>query len=167
MFGGANNALHRATKQTAQHKSTEDHNKSASTSLNTFSAQATCSASAHGVLSLVRNARKMAEVSTADLVSLASAGLVAGKCQSEQSKNKEKQEMFSLTTTGDKKTNQLLSFLQCQVKAVKTCDDKSRAYTKCHQSFMGTGSYQGRKHCGLEMQALWECVIVVSSSAPP
>jgi hypothetical protein len=114
----------------------------------------------------------MKEVSTADLVSLASAGLVAGKCQSEynslvKNKSKKKQETFSLTTTGDKKTNQLLNFLHCQVKAVKICDEQSKAYTKCHQSFMGTGSYQGRKHCGLEMQALWECIVVVAGTAPP
>ena len=85
------------------------------------------------------------------------------KCQSEYNAVRKKKRI-NLDTTGDKKTNSLLSYLQCQVQKnglpnVKIlCNDISKEYTKCHQSFMGTGSYQGRKDCGKEMNELWDCV---------
>ena len=85
-------------------------------------------------------------------------------------KNKKK---IQLDSTGDKKTNALLAFLKCQVKATKTattnevngssnsasCQAQDKEYTLCHQSFMGVGSYKGKKHCGDQMAALYKCIV--------
>jgi hypothetical protein len=86
---------------------------------------------------------------------------IASKCQSEYNSIKKKKDI-SLQTTGDQKTNLLLNLLRCQVKATtaKSCKEIEKEYTKCHQSFMGTGSYKGKKHCGDELQALYDCVLI-------
>ena len=63
-----------------------------------------------------------------------------------------------LTKTGDSRTNLLLNFLQCQVKATKTCMKEEKSYSNCHKSVMGTGSYDGRRDCGCEMEKLYYCV---------
>eukprot|EP00092_Neocalanus_flemingeri_P035662 GFUD01038827.1.p1 GENE.GFUD01038827.1~~GFUD01038827.1.p1 ORF type:complete len:121 (+),score=44.15 GFUD01038827.1:111-473(+) len=70
---------------------------------------------------------------------------------------------ISLTATGDKLPNQLVSFLSCQVKSspVPSCKQLLTAYEKCHNSVMGTGSYPttGRRHCGEELESLYNCVV--------
>lgn len=71
---------------------------------------------------------------------------------------------INLDITGDKKTNALLAFLKCQAKASKaadvipSCQIQDKEYTLCHQSFMGVGSYKGKRHCGDQMEALYNCV---------
>ena len=76
----------------------------------------------------------------------------------------QKKKKISLDTTGDKKTNALLAFLKCQAKASKaaevipSCQAQDKEYALCHQSFMGVGSYKGKKHCGDQMEALYNCV---------
>ena len=89
----------------------------------------------------------------------------SGICQSEF-KQLRKKKNISLETTGDKKTNALLSYLQCQIKkdvnVKSSCNNFSKEYTKCHQSFMGTGSYKGRQNCSHEMKELYDCVLNAS-----
>jgi hypothetical protein len=86
--------------------------------------------------------------------------LVEEKCMSKYlitSKKKNKQ-VFDMAATGDRKTNLMLSFLQCQLKVTKTCLDQEKEYTSCHKSFMGVGSYKGRRHCGDKMMSLYNCL---------
>eukprot|EP00090_Calanus_glacialis_P002251 TRINITY_DN11687_c0_g1_i1.p1 TRINITY_DN11687_c0_g1~~TRINITY_DN11687_c0_g1_i1.p1 ORF type:complete len:105 (-),score=38.21 TRINITY_DN11687_c0_g1_i1:62-376(-) len=69
----------------------------------------------------------------------------------------------TLSNTGDKLPNQLVSFLTCQVKnsPIPSCKDLVTSYEKCHNSVMGTGSYPatGRRHCGEELAGLYNCVV--------
>jgi len=81
---------------------------------------------------------------------------VAGKC-AEQYKSLAKKKEISMKATGDQKNNALVTFLQCQVKATKTCKEWEKEYTLCHKSFMGMGSYKGKRHCGEELTALYQC----------
>jgi len=63
-----------------------------------------------------------------------------------------------LAATCSRDTNGLLKALQCDSKATKTCADTLAAYMQCHGSIMGTGSFQGQMHCGLEMAKLLGCL---------
>ena len=84
--------------------------------------------------------------------------LVHGKCATEY-KSLSKKKNVSIDATGDQKNNALVVFLQCQVKATKTCNDLEKEYSLCHKSFMGMGSYKGKRHCGEELAALYQCAI--------
>ena len=86
--------------------------------------------------------------------------LVVPKCQALLKSVQKKKKKIDLASTGDSKTNLLLDLLKCQVKKDKeiSCTDQLKEYNKCHSSFMGTGSYQGRQHCQEEMQTLYYCV---------
>ena len=51
-----------------------------------------------------------------------------------------------------------VKFLQCESKARKLCDTALKSYEKCHGAVMGTGQYNGRRDCGSELEALFDCV---------
>ena len=74
-------------------------------------------------------------------------------------KTVKKKKGISLQSTGDQKTTLLLNLLKCQAKATKTCKEEEKEYTKCHNSFMGTGVYKSKRNCGDEMEALYSCVL--------
>jgi hypothetical protein len=76
------------------------------------------------------------------------------RCASVTTKKK-----IDLDATGDQKTNALLGFLKCQVKASKMCKLEEKEYIACHQSIMGVGTYKGARHCGKEMESLYKCVL--------
>mmetsp|Transcript_13709 Transcript_13709/g.15038 ORF Transcript_13709/g.15038 Transcript_13709/m.15038 type:complete len:109 (+) Transcript_13709:50-376(+) len=81
---------------------------------------------------------------------------VSSKCTLQHKSIKKKK--INLSATGSPANNALVSFLRCQVKATKTCADFEKEYTLCHKSFMGTGSYNGKRECGEELEALYTCV---------
>jgi hypothetical protein len=84
---------------------------------------------------------------------------VADKCASAYKSlvNKKK---ISMDATGDQKNNALVIFLQCQVKTgSKNCKDAEKEYSLCHKSFMGMGSYKGKRNCGDELRSLYQCVL--------
>eukprot|EP00529_Nitzschia_sp_RCC80_P033293 CAMPEP_0113444422 /NCGR_PEP_ID=MMETSP0014_2-20120614/2657_1 /TAXON_ID=2857 /ORGANISM="Nitzschia sp." /LENGTH=129 /DNA_ID=CAMNT_0000335431 /DNA_START=97 /DNA_END=486 /DNA_ORIENTATION=- /assembly_acc=CAM_ASM_000159 len=96
-------------------------------------------------------------------------GLVAEKCMSRfrylsknNNNNKKKKSSssmsFDMANTGDRKTNLMLAFLQCQMTATKSCEDFGTECRKCHNSFMGVGSYNGKRNCGDEMMSLYKCL---------
>lgn len=62
-----------------------------------------------------------------------------------------------LDAIGTPANNNVVEFLKCQTRATKLCVDMNRAYEKCHSSVMGTGNYQGKKHCGEELEKLLDC----------
>ena len=82
--------------------------------------------------------------------------LVADKCQTDY-KSLARKKKISIEATGDQKNNSLVKLLQCQAKATKTCKDVEKEYSLCHKSFMGMGSYKGKRHCGEELTALYQC----------
>ena len=93
--------------------------------------------------------------------------LVAEQCMSRfrylsknQNNNNNKKSSMSIdmANTGDRKTNLMLAFLQCQMTATKSCGDFGTEYKKCHNSFMGVGSYNGKRGCGDEMMSLYNCL---------
>mmetsp|Transcript_31453 Transcript_31453/g.45885 ORF Transcript_31453/g.45885 Transcript_31453/m.45885 type:complete len:99 (+) Transcript_31453:37-333(+) len=60
---------------------------------------------------------------------------------------------------GNRHYNVLLDFVRCQRKVNKTCSGEDKSYSLCHASVMGTGSYEGRKHCGEEFKEFFDCVM--------
>ena len=84
--------------------------------------------------------------------------LVDDKCTTEY-KSLAKKKNVSIDATGDQKNNSLVVFLLCQVKATKSCQDLEKEYSLCHKSFMGMGSYKGKRHCGEELAALFQCTL--------
>ena len=88
--------------------------------------------------------------------------LVAEQCMSRfryLSKKEKKSSMsIDMANTGDRKTNLMLAFLQCQMTATKSCNDFGTEYRRCHSSFMGVGSYNGKRNCGDEMMSLYNCL---------
>ena len=74
---------------------------------------------------------------------------VAEKCTSEY-KSIAKKKKISLEATGDILNNKAVS---------KGCKGIEKEYSLCHKSFMGTGSYKGKRHCGEELMALYQCVL--------
>jgi hypothetical protein len=84
--------------------------------------------------------------------------LVNEKCFTDY-KSLAKKKNVAMDATGDQKNNALVAFLQCQVKATKTCKDLEKEYSLCHKSFMGMGSYKGKRHCGEELAALYQCAL--------
>mmetsp|Transcript_24124 Transcript_24124/g.71083 ORF Transcript_24124/g.71083 Transcript_24124/m.71083 type:complete len:99 (+) Transcript_24124:292-588(+) len=87
---------------------------------------------------------------------LANSVPVSPKCESLLKALRKKK--IDLEATGHPPANALLKFLQCQVKATKSCVDKEKKYMNCHKAIMGTGSYNGRQNCGDEMAKLLSCV---------
>jgi hypothetical protein len=68
---------------------------------------------------------------------------------------------IDLEAIGSKQNNILLNLLRCQSKQMSIrrmkndsnnnnngCSNVEKFYTKCHSSVMGTGNFNGRKHCG-------------------
>ena len=84
---------------------------------------------------------------------------VADKCAFDY-KSLVKKKKISMDATGDQKNNALVIFLQCQVKTKnRNCKDTEKEYSLCHKSFMGMGSYKGKRHCGDELRSLYQCVL--------
>ena len=87
--------------------------------------------------------------------------LVHSKCASDYS-SLVKKKNIQLEATGDSKNNALVAFLNCQTKATKQCIDLQKEHGSCLKSFMGMGSYKGKRNCAEELTALLEC-----TSSPP
>lgn len=68
---------------------------------------------------------------------------------------------IAVNKTGDQTNTKLVSFLSCQSKTAKMCIPQSKEYDVCHKSFMGMGSYQGRRNCGKELLYLYSCIVGV------
>lgn len=88
---------------------------------------------------------------------------VDGKSFEEKSPKCEKylkplQKKVDLEDIGGERNNNLIYFLKCEQKVRKICRDQEVAYSKCHSSVMGVGSFQGRKHCAYELEALYSCL---------
>ena len=75
---------------------------------------------------------------------------------------------IKLENIGDPTYNNFLELVRCQMKANKnnmlndgkiSCVTQSKQYEACHASIMGTGSFDGRKHCADELEALFRCVL--------
>jgi hypothetical protein len=64
-----------------------------------------------------------------------------------------------ISATGQRDNNELLKLLKCESKENKICLELEVAYTVCHGNVMGTGSYNGKKHCGEELAKLLQCVL--------
>lgn len=81
--------------------------------------------------------------------------VVATKCQNEYKSIAKKK--IDMHATGDKKNNLMLQFLRCQAKATASCKHLEKEYSLCHKSFMGVGSYKGRRNCGAELEEFFRC----------
>mmetsp|Transcript_22267 Transcript_22267/g.40462 ORF Transcript_22267/g.40462 Transcript_22267/m.40462 type:complete len:116 (-) Transcript_22267:279-626(-) len=66
---------------------------------------------------------------------------------------------IDLRATGDSKNDKLVAFLSCQSKATKTCIPENKEYAQCHKSFMGMGSYNGKRDCKKELSELYACIV--------
>ena len=84
---------------------------------------------------------------------------------------------IDLEAIGSEQNNILLDLLRCQSKQMMStrrmttdsnnspnsnnngCSNVEKVYTKCHSSVMGTGNFNGRKHCGQELQYFLDCVM--------
>mmetsp|Transcript_5691 Transcript_5691/g.10797 ORF Transcript_5691/g.10797 Transcript_5691/m.10797 type:complete len:109 (-) Transcript_5691:142-468(-) len=68
---------------------------------------------------------------------------------------------IELDSIGDRRNNALLDLIRCQVKADKSkCRNESKRYESCHASVMGVGNYEGKKHCGGELEILYKCTML-------
>ena len=83
---------------------------------------------------------------------------IAGKCEKYLKPIKRKKKI-DLQSIGNQQNNNLLDLLRCQCKAHKSCKDVEKFYSKCHSSVMGTGSFEGRKNCGEELEKLFACAM--------
>mmetsp|Transcript_1708 Transcript_1708/g.3118 ORF Transcript_1708/g.3118 Transcript_1708/m.3118 type:complete len:123 (-) Transcript_1708:92-460(-) len=81
------------------------------------------------------------------------------KCQTYVKSISRKNKSIDLEAIGTKHNNHLVDFLRCQAKTRKQCSHIEKAYLKCHGSVMGTGSFQGNKHCGEELENFLNCVL--------
>ena len=66
--------------------------------------------------------------------------------------------LLDLKATGSRHNNSLVDLLNCQAKEKKICLVQKTNYKNCHQGIMGTGVYEGRKHCALELESFRECL---------
>jgi hypothetical protein len=66
---------------------------------------------------------------------------------------------IDLRATGDSQNDKLVAFLSCQSKATKKCIPENKEYAQCHKSFMGMGSYNGRRDCKKELSELYSCIV--------
>ena len=86
--------------------------------------------------------------------------LIVPKCQSYLKPLLKKKKDIQLKNIGSPSNNQLLDFVYCQFKVQKQkCKKVEKVYRNCHSSVMGTGSFEGRKHCEDELNALIKCVV--------
>jgi len=76
-----------------------------------------------------------------------------------------KKKTIDLAAIGSRPNNLLLAFLKCHKVIQSDCKDYIKAYTKCHGSVMGTGNYNGQKHCGDELKKWLECATFASTRA--
>jgi hypothetical protein len=83
---------------------------------------------------------------------------VADRCATNYASLMKKKKIV-VDATGDPKNNALVQFLQCQAKATKSCQKIEKEYTLCHKSFMGMGSYKGKRHCGEELRLFYQCLL--------
>ena len=90
--------------------------------------------------------------------------LVVDKCASEF-KAVAKKKKIPLDATGDRVNMMLVHLLQCQVKATKQCQKLEKEYSLCHKSFMGMGTYKGKRDCGEQLSEIYQCVTQSSSSS--
>lgn len=67
--------------------------------------------------------------------------------------------VVDINATGHRDNNALLKLLKCECKESKICLDVDKSYSTCHSNIMGTGSYKGRKDCGVELAELLQCII--------
>lgn len=65
---------------------------------------------------------------------------------------------IDLDQIGHQHNNSLLDLIRCQQKALKICATEEKKYSACHASVMGTGSYNGNKNCGAELELFMSCV---------
>lgn len=80
------------------------------------------------------------------------------KCQA-YAKSISRKKSIDLEAIGTPTNNHLVDFLRCQAKARKKCTNVEKAYAKCHSSVMGTGSFQGKKNCGEELEKFLDCAL--------
>ncbi|KAL9180096.1 hypothetical protein ACHAXT_008066 [Thalassiosira profunda] len=106
----------------------------------------------------------MAKFAAADLPS---ASDIAPACFKFHRPLSKKRKRLDTADIGTPAYNLLLQLLRCQVKHpnisgaggdAKKCVKAEKAYSACHAAVMGVGSYNGRKHCGEEMESLFACV---------
>lgn len=83
---------------------------------------------------------------------------IAAKCE-KYLKAITKKRKIDLQSIGSPPNNNFLDLLRCQCKVKKECKAVEKSYMKCHSSVMGTGSFDGRKHCGEELEKLSECAL--------
>ena len=79
-----------------------------------------------------------------------------------------KKKHIDLEDIGSRPNNLMLEFLKCHTKVVQktnqdtACKGLEKSYLSCHASVMGTGNFNGQKHCGEQLKEWLECC---SSSA--
>lgn len=100
---------------------------------------------------------------------------VAPKClKYHKPLSKKKKKPVDMDGIGTPGYNLLLDFLRCQAKhpnldgdraggsvaraPAKRCVKEEKKYSACHASVMGVGNFEGRRHCGEEMERLFLCV---------
>jgi hypothetical protein len=84
---------------------------------------------------------------------------VAHKCKESYKLIAKIKKEIKFETTGQRLNNHLIKFLHCQTKAtINNCSKLENEYDLCHKSFMGMGAYRGRKDCGMELKAWYECL---------
>lgn len=87
--------------------------------------------------------------------------------------SKKKKRPIDTEAIGTPAYNVLLDLMKCQVKhpnisggddgesgvggSAKRCVKAEKRYAACHAAVMGVGNYNGRKHCGEEMERLYAC----------
>ena len=87
---------------------------------------------------------------------------------------------IDLTAIGSRPNNALLEFLKCRTKFGagypqenrqqqhqeqhhQRCRALEKSYGNCHASVMGTGAFDGKKHCGDELREWLDCVRTAAS----
>jgi hypothetical protein len=98
------------------------------------------------------------ELRVDDLSKCISEATIEPKCQS-FAKSILRKKKIDLESIGTKNNNLLVDFLRCQSKSRKHCTNVEKEYAKCHGSVMGTGSFQGKKNCGEELEKLLNCAL--------
>jgi hypothetical protein len=87
---------------------------------------------------------------------------VADKCRESSKSIAKVKKDIKFEATGDQINNRLITFLHCQTKATNNnCSKLEKDYNLCHKSFMGMGSYKGRRDCGMELEAWYNCLRII------
>ena len=92
------------------------------------------------------------------------ANLITPKCQPYLKPLLKKKKAILFKTIGSPINNQLLDLVYCQSKTHKQCKSLEKVYKSCHASVMGIGSYEGRKNCAMELEALVHCAVLDKES---